>query len=118
MTSERWPASCAAAGSSSGTDRTNGGRIMKALTERRPKLIGISAVIVIVVAVVGILTLNRGIFSSGYQVTARFADAAGITKGTDVMVAGVKVGTVTGVTVHGNCGRRRTHRQPLRPAPA
>ena len=75
---------------------------MKAMTERRPKLIGISAVIVIVVAVVGILTLNRGIFSSGYQVTARFADAAGITKGTDVMVAGVKVGTVTGVTVHGN----------------
>jgi phospholipid/cholesterol/gamma-HCH transport system substrate-binding protein len=72
------------------------------MTERRPKLIGISAVIVIVVAVVGILTLNRGIFTSGYQVTARFADAAGITKGTDVMVAGVKVGTVTGVTVHGN----------------
>jgi phospholipid/cholesterol/gamma-HCH transport system substrate-binding protein len=75
---------------------------MKAMTERRPKLIGVSAVIVIVVAVVGILTLNRGIFTSGYQVTARFADAAGITKGTDVMVAGVKVGTVTGVTVHGN----------------
>jgi phospholipid/cholesterol/gamma-HCH transport system substrate-binding protein len=72
------------------------------MTERRPKLIGISAVMVIVAAVVGILTLNRGMFTSGYQVTARFADAAGITKGTDVMVAGVKVGTVTGVTVHGN----------------
>jgi phospholipid/cholesterol/gamma-HCH transport system substrate-binding protein len=75
---------------------------VKALTERRPKLIGIGVLIVIVVAVTGILTLNRGVFSSGYQVTARFADAAGITKGTDVMVAGVKVGTVTGVTVHGN----------------
>jgi phospholipid/cholesterol/gamma-HCH transport system substrate-binding protein len=75
---------------------------VKAFTERRPKLIGISAVIVIVVAVAGILTLNRGVFTSGYQVTARFADAAGITKGTDVMVAGVKVGSVTGVTVHGN----------------
>jgi phospholipid/cholesterol/gamma-HCH transport system substrate-binding protein len=75
---------------------------MKALTERRPKLIGIGALIVIVAAVVAILTLNRGVFSSGYQVNARFADAAGITRGTDVMVAGVKVGSVTGVTVHGN----------------
>jgi phospholipid/cholesterol/gamma-HCH transport system substrate-binding protein len=75
---------------------------VKAFTERRPKLIGISALIVIIAVVAGILTLNRSVFSSGYQVTARFADAAGITKGTDVMVAGVKVGSVTGVTVHGN----------------
>jgi phospholipid/cholesterol/gamma-HCH transport system substrate-binding protein len=75
---------------------------MKAFTERRPKVIGVIAVALIVVAVLAILLLNRSIFTSGYKVTARFASAAGITKGTDVMVAGVKVGTVTGVTVHGN----------------
>ncbi|MGP0031028.1 MAG: MCE family protein [Acidimicrobiales bacterium] len=75
---------------------------MKAFTERRPKVIGVIAVAVIAAAVVAILLLNRSIFSSGYTVTARFANAAGITKGTDVMVAGVNVGTVTSVKVSGN----------------
>jgi phospholipid/cholesterol/gamma-HCH transport system substrate-binding protein len=75
---------------------------MKAFTERRPKVIGAIAVVVIVVAVGAILLLNRSVFSSGYTVTARFSSAAGVTKGTDVMVAGVKSGSVTSVTVHGN----------------
>ncbi|HVA09572.1 MAG TPA: MCE family protein [Acidimicrobiales bacterium] len=75
---------------------------MKAFTERRPKTIGIIAVSIILVFVVAILFLKRGDFNSGYQVTARFPNAAGMTNGTDVMVAGVKVGTVTGVKVHGN----------------
>lgn len=75
---------------------------MKAFTERRPKVIGIVAVSAILLAVVAILLFNRSLFTSGYNVTARFDNAAGITKGTDVMVAGVKVGSVTGVTVHGN----------------
>jgi phospholipid/cholesterol/gamma-HCH transport system substrate-binding protein len=75
---------------------------MKAFTERRPKVIGVIAVSVIIVLVLGILFLNRSVFTSGYDLTARFNNAAGITKGTDVMVAGVPVGTVTGVTVHGN----------------
>jgi phospholipid/cholesterol/gamma-HCH transport system substrate-binding protein len=75
---------------------------MKAFTERRPKVIGAIAVVVIAVAVLAILLLNRSVFSSGYTVTARFSSAAGVTKGTDVMVAGVKSGSVTSVTVHGN----------------
>jgi phospholipid/cholesterol/gamma-HCH transport system substrate-binding protein len=75
---------------------------VKAFTERPPKVIGIVAMAVIVVAVLAILLFNRSLFTSGYNVTARFPDAAGITKGTDVMVAGVKVGSVTGITVHGN----------------
>jgi phospholipid/cholesterol/gamma-HCH transport system substrate-binding protein len=75
---------------------------MKAFTERRPKVIGAIAVIVIVAGVLAILLLNRSVFNSGYTVTARFSSAAGITKSTDVMVAGVKIGTVTSVTVHGN----------------
>jgi phospholipid/cholesterol/gamma-HCH transport system substrate-binding protein len=75
---------------------------MKAFTERRPKVIGAIAVAVIAVAVLAILLLNRSVFNSGYTVTARFSSAAGVTKGTDVMVAGVKSGSVTAVTVHGN----------------
>ena len=75
---------------------------MKAFTERRPKVIGAIAVAAIVVAVLAILLLNRNVFNSGYTVTARFASAAGITPGTEVMVAGVKSGSVTSVAVHGN----------------
>ncbi len=41
-------------------------------------------------------------FSSGYTVNAQFPNAAGISNGTTVMVAGVNVGTVKSVTVHGN----------------
>jgi phospholipid/cholesterol/gamma-HCH transport system substrate-binding protein len=75
---------------------------MKSFTERRPKIIGLIGVAAILVAVLAILLLNRSLFSSGYSLTARFPNAAGITKSSDVMVAGVKVGTVTGVSVHGN----------------
>jgi phospholipid/cholesterol/gamma-HCH transport system substrate-binding protein len=75
---------------------------VKSFTERNPKRVGLVAVSVMVVFILGILFLNRSIFESGYNVTARFPNAAGIAKGTDVMVAGVKVGTVTGVKVHGN----------------
>jgi len=75
---------------------------VKAFTERRPKVLGAIAVAAIVVAVLAILLLNRNVFNSGYTVTARFASAAGITPGTEVMVAGVKSGSVTSVAVHGN----------------
>jgi phospholipid/cholesterol/gamma-HCH transport system substrate-binding protein len=75
---------------------------MKSFTERSPKIIGLIGVGAIIVVVLAILFLNKSLFSSGYQVTARFSSAAGITKGTDVMVAGVKSGSVTHVSVHGN----------------
>ncbi len=75
---------------------------MKAVTERNPKIVGIVAVIVMTACVLAILLLNRSFFSSGYTIEARFANAAGIAKGTEVMEAGVNVGTVTSVQVHGN----------------
>ncbi len=75
---------------------------MKAVTERNPKVVGLIAIVVMSCCVLAILFLNRSLFSSGYTVDARFANAAGITKGTDVMVAGVTVGSVTSVQVHGN----------------
>ena len=52
--------------------------------------------------VLAILLLNRSFFSSGYTIQARFTNAAGISKGTEVMEAGVNVGTVSSVQVHGN----------------
>ncbi len=75
---------------------------MKAVTERNPKVVGIVAVIVMSACVLAILFLNRSFFSSGYTIDARFANAAGIAKGTEVMEAGVDVGTVSSVQVHGN----------------
>jgi phospholipid/cholesterol/gamma-HCH transport system substrate-binding protein len=75
---------------------------VKAFTERNPKIVGITAIIVMAVGILAILFLNRSVFSSGYTVEARFANAAGITKGTDVLEAGVNVGSVTSVKVHGN----------------
>jgi phospholipid/cholesterol/gamma-HCH transport system substrate-binding protein len=75
---------------------------VKAFTERNPKILGLTAVAVMTVCVLAILFLNRSLFSSGYTIDARFANAAGITKGTQVMVAGVNVGSVTSVQVHGN----------------
>jgi phospholipid/cholesterol/gamma-HCH transport system substrate-binding protein len=75
---------------------------VKAVTERNPKVVGLTAVAVMVVCVLAILFLNRSLFSSGYSVTARFPNAAGITKGTSVMVAGVNVGSVSSVQVVGN----------------
>ncbi|HEX4243960.1 MAG TPA: MlaD family protein [Acidimicrobiales bacterium] len=75
---------------------------MKAFTERRPRVLGGVAVAIMAVLVIGIIFLNRNIFDSGYQVSARFPNAAGISSGTDVLVAGVKVGKVNSVKVDGN----------------
>lgn len=75
---------------------------MKAFTERNPKVIGMMAVAVTAVLVCMVVVLNRSIFRSGYEVSARFPTAAGIGKGTDVLLAGVKVGTVDSVTIDGN----------------
>lgn len=75
---------------------------MKAVTERNPKVVGVVAVTIMAAAILAILLLNRSLFNSGYTVDARFANAAGISKGTSVMVAGVNVGSVTSVKVDGN----------------
>jgi phospholipid/cholesterol/gamma-HCH transport system substrate-binding protein len=75
---------------------------VKAFTERNPKVIGIAAIIMITAGVLAILLLNRSFFSSGYTIQARFTNAAGISKGTEVMEAGVNVGTVSSVQVQGN----------------
>jgi phospholipid/cholesterol/gamma-HCH transport system substrate-binding protein len=75
---------------------------VKAVTERNPKVVGITAVVIMAAGILAILLLNRSVFSSGYTVDARFTNAAGISHGTSVMVAGVNVGSVTSVKVNGN----------------
>ncbi|HUY63602.1 MAG TPA: MCE family protein [Acidimicrobiales bacterium] len=75
---------------------------MKAFTERDPKRIGIVAVVVSLAVVVGVIGLNRSVFVPGYPIHARLSNAAGIAKGAPVTLAGVKVGSVSGVHVEGN----------------
>ncbi len=79
-----------------------GGQQVKAFTERNPKVLGLVGVVIMAAAVLAILLLNRSVFSSGYTINAQFPNAAGISHGTNVMVAGVNVGTVKSVTVHGD----------------
>ena len=75
---------------------------MKSFTERNPKIIGTIAVVVAAVLVFGVIVLNRSVFTPSYTVHARLTNAAGIGKGTEVSLAGVKVGTVSGVHVQGD----------------
>jgi phospholipid/cholesterol/gamma-HCH transport system substrate-binding protein len=75
---------------------------VKAVTERNPKVVGLVGIVIMVAAVLAILLLNRSVFSSGYTIDAQFPNAAGISNGTTVMVAGVNVGSVKSVNVHGN----------------
>jgi phospholipid/cholesterol/gamma-HCH transport system substrate-binding protein len=75
---------------------------VKAFTERNPKIVGIVATAIMAAAILAILLLNRSLFSSGYTIDAQFTNAAGISHGTSVMVAGVNVGSVSSVKVEGN----------------
>jgi phospholipid/cholesterol/gamma-HCH transport system substrate-binding protein len=74
---------------------------MKAFTERRPQRIGAVVVIVVLATVAASLALNRSVFASTYPLRARFSDAAGVRPGTEVVLAGVKVGSVSGVRLAG-----------------
>jgi phospholipid/cholesterol/gamma-HCH transport system substrate-binding protein len=75
---------------------------MKAFTDRNPRVIGAIGVSIALAIVAGVIFLNRSVFSPSYTVKARFSNAAGIGKGATVMVAGVDVGTVSGVQLQGN----------------
>jgi phospholipid/cholesterol/gamma-HCH transport system substrate-binding protein len=75
---------------------------VKAFTERRPKVIGAIAIVVMAAVVAAVVFLNRSTFESGYRISARFPNAAGISKGSNVLLAGVNVGSVGSVTLSGN----------------
>jgi phospholipid/cholesterol/gamma-HCH transport system substrate-binding protein len=75
---------------------------MKAFTERNPKIIGVVAVVVAIAIVGGVILFNRSLFTPSYTIHAQLSNSAGVAKGTVVTLAGVNVGTVSGVHVHGN----------------
>lgn len=71
---------------------------MKSFRDRNPYVVGIFSVLTILGIVgfafsIGILQL----FKSKYQASAVFSDAAGIKRGDDVKMAGIKIGLVTGI---------------------
>ncbi len=74
---------------------------MKSFTERNPKIIGAIAVVVAAAIVLGVLFLNRSVFTPSYTVKARLTNAAGIGKGTEVSMAGINIGSVSAVHVDG-----------------
>jgi phospholipid/cholesterol/gamma-HCH transport system substrate-binding protein len=56
-----------------------------------------AVVLLIAIAFVVFAFQSSGLSTpGGYQVTARFNDASGLNTGTDVRIAGVKIGTVSG----------------------
>jgi phospholipid/cholesterol/gamma-HCH transport system substrate-binding protein len=75
---------------------------VKAFTERSPKRIGAVVVVVAALVVAGVLFLNRSVFEPTYTIHARLTDAAGLAKGTAVTLAGVNVGSVSGVHLEGD----------------
>ncbi len=75
---------------------------MKAFTDRNPRRVGLVALAVMAVIIGGVIVFNRGVFASTYPVEARFSNAAGIAKGTKVLLAGVQVGSVRSVRLAGN----------------
>jgi phospholipid/cholesterol/gamma-HCH transport system substrate-binding protein len=71
-------------------------------TERNPVVIGAVALVVVFVFVFGAIFLNRNVLGGGTGVTARFASAAGLRSGDQVLLAGVPVGTVLALDEHGD----------------
>jgi phospholipid/cholesterol/gamma-HCH transport system substrate-binding protein len=76
---------------------------MKPLSERNPVAIGlVGLVIVAVIALLAFNADNLPIIGGGTTYTAYFTEAAGLTPGNEVRVAGVTIGKVTGVALAGN----------------
>jgi phospholipid/cholesterol/gamma-HCH transport system substrate-binding protein len=70
---------------------------VKSFRERNPVAVG--AIGLAVLAVVGLAAFNLPLLGGGTAYRAAFRDASGLEPGNEVRVAGVKVGTVTGVTL-------------------
>ena len=72
-------------------------RMSFSFSERNPLVLGSITIGLIVAAVGGVLVLNADAFADRYTVNARFDDAAGISPGDSVRVAGVDAGKVDAV---------------------
>ena len=85
-------------GSRAACERAVGGVHGQQAGQRRRVLLGAAALVVLVV-LIAVLYLRPNPFSGDYQMRAVFPDAIGIANvGRDVRIAGVKVGTIAGVS--------------------
>lgn len=74
---------------------------MRSFTERNPLIIGLVVVALVAAGTGGALLLNGGFFKDRYEVTAMFADTAGLRSGDEVRVAGVVAGEVGSIEQEG-----------------
>jgi phospholipid/cholesterol/gamma-HCH transport system substrate-binding protein len=71
-------------------------------TERNPVMIGVVAVALMAAVAAGAFGITRSMFAGGYEITAEFADAAGLRDGDQVLIAGVRAGTVEEIEIAGD----------------
>ncbi|HEY3747942.1 MAG TPA: MCE family protein [Pseudonocardiaceae bacterium] len=74
---------------------------MKAIRERDPVLVGLAGLGIVAAVVLLVFFSGSLPFIGGTTYTADFTEAAGLRSGNEVRVAGVKVGSVTGVALDG-----------------
>src|SRR5438477_6630870 len=77
------------------------GFLNKSFLERNQKVVGIIGVLALLAGSAFALLMSSGAFARTYKVTAYFTDAASITPGDKVTVAGLDAGTVKGLDIRG-----------------
>lgn len=75
---------------------------MKPFRARNPITIGIVSLVVLALAFLFALNFNRLPLIGGTSYSADFSEAAGLSSGNEVRIAGVKVGTVSDVALEGD----------------
>jgi phospholipid/cholesterol/gamma-HCH transport system substrate-binding protein len=79
---------------------------MISFRERRPGIVGIVSILLIVIGLAAAFSINKFPFLRGvYSISADLRDAAGLQVGNEVRVAGVKVGKVTGIELRPDAAR-------------
>ncbi|MFI9428411.1 MCE family protein [Streptomyces achromogenes] len=71
------------------------------LRERDPRVVGVVGLLALALLALLVLQLDRLPFGGGTAYSADFSEAAGLGRGDEVRIAGVKVGEVTGVALDG-----------------
>jgi phospholipid/cholesterol/gamma-HCH transport system substrate-binding protein len=78
-------------------------RRLKPFRKRNPLVIGAVSIVVLVLLTLASLNIrDLPLVGQGATYTARFAEAAGVQPDDDVRIAGIRVGTVSDVTLDGN----------------
>jgi phospholipid/cholesterol/gamma-HCH transport system substrate-binding protein len=86
--------------------RRDVGAVRLAVTERRPWLIGLVSIAVLIAGTSLAFSVNRFEGLRGvYSISADLADAAGLQSGNEVRIAGVKVGRITDVHLEDHAAR-------------